>query len=256
MSRQRWNSIEEFGQAVYAAALKAKSIGDICKGHCSGSVKGKVRTSDGEGFTLHLTATNLSSVSQDYLNQHTTIQKVSASPYAPSSVDCRGNISVTETIHNVNWSYSKYEVHTQHSTSFGVDGSGEYDGATLSGSYNQQNGKQTDSIDENSVYKEETMTITIGPDAGVVDFYVNNYICSDSVNLDVDYDFDTINVKAVCTYKDKNTGMPFKGGAKEHYNVTMRIVDLGINPNITVSTSVLFNVNYKDEWPSWEIENK
>ena len=34
------------------------------------------------------------------------------------------------------------------------------------------------------------MTITIGANTGVVDFYVNNYICSDSVNLDVDYDFD------------------------------------------------------------------
>jgi len=253
MSRQRWNSIEEFGQAVYAAALKKKGIGDICKGHCSGTVKGKVRTSDPEGFTLHLYSTNLSSVSQSYLNDNTKIQKVGPSPYAPSSVDCRGNITVTETILNVNWSYSKYEVHTQHSTSFGVDGSGEYDGATLSGSYNQQNGKQTDSIDENSQYKEQSMTITIGPDAGVVNFYINNYICSDAVNLDVDYDFDTINVKAVCTYKDSVTGVKFKGGAKEHYDTTLRIVDLGINPSITVSTPVIFNVNYKDEWPSWEV---
>lgn len=254
MARQRWNSIQEFGQAAYAAALAKKSINDICKSHCSGSVKGKVKSSNDDGYSLHLVSTNLSSVSQDYLNTHTKIQKVSASPYAPSSVDCRGNITVTETILNVNWSYSKYEVHTQQSTSFGVDGSGEYEGATLSGSYNQQNGKQTDSIDENSSYKEQSMTITIGPNAGVVDFYVNNYICSDSPVLDVDYDFDTINVRAVCQYKDSNTGVIFKGGAKEHYNVTLRLSDIGMNGAITVPTPCLFNVNYKDEWPSWEIE--
>jgi hypothetical protein len=254
MGRQRWNSLEEFGQAVHSAALSKKSINDICKSHCSGSVKGKVKSSNDDGYTLHLVSTNLSSISQDYLNNHTKIEKVSASPYAPSSVDCRGNISVTETIHNVNWSYSKYEVHTQHSTSFGIDGSGEYEGATLSGSYNQQNGKQTDSIDENSVYKEQTMVITIGPNAGVVDFYVNNYICGDSPTLDVDYDFDTINIRAVCQYKDKNTGVIFKGGAHEHYDVTFKLSDLGMNGSITVPTPCLFNVNYKDEWPSWEIE--
>ena len=254
MSRQKWNSLEEFGQAVYKAALSHKSINSICSGHCSGTAKGKVRTSDADGFSLHLTNTNLSSVSQEYLNLHTKTQRVSATPYAPSSVDCRGNISVTETILNVNWSYSKYEVHTQQSTSFGIDGSGEYEGATLSGSYNQQNGKQTDSIDENSSYKEQSMTITIGPNAGVVNFYVNNYICSDSVNLDVDYDFDTINVRATCTYKDSVTGVKFLNGKKESYDVTFKIVDLGINPSITVSTPALFNVNYKDEWPSWEIE--
>ena len=67
-------------------------------------------------------------------------------------------------------------------------------------------------------------------------------------------DFDTITVKAVCQYKDKNTGVIFNGGVHEHYNVTLRITDLGIDPNITVSTPVLFNVNYKDEWPSWTIE--
>ena len=254
MERTRWNNIEEFGQAVYKAALAHKSLNSICGDHCSGSVKGKVKSSSADGFSLHLASTNLSSVSQSYLNDHTKIQKVSASPYAPSSVDCTGNITVTEVIKNVNWSYSKYEVHTQNSTSFGISGSGEYEGATLSGSYNQQNGRQTDSIDENSSYKEQSMTITIGANAGVVDFYVNNYICSDSVNLDVDYDFDTINVKAVCQYKDKNTGVIFNGGVHEHYNVTLRISDLGINPNITVATPVLFNVNYKDEWPSWSVE--
>ena len=254
MSRQRWNSIQEFGQAAYAAALSKKSINDICKSHCSGSVKGKVKSSHDDGYSLHLVSTNLSSISQNYLNTHTSIQRVSATPYAPSTVDCRGNITVTETIHNVNWSYSKYEVHTQQSTSFGVEGSGEYEGATLSGSYNQQNGKQTDSIDENSAYKEQSMTITIGPDAGIVDFYVNNYICSDSTTLDVDYDFDTINVRAVCQYKDSNTGVIFKGGAHEHYDVTLKLSDIGINGSITVPTPCLFNVNYKDEWPSWEIQ--
>jgi hypothetical protein len=253
MSRQRWNSLQEFGNFVYQKALEKKSINDICKGHCSGTVKGKVKSSNDDGYSLHLISTNLSSVSQSYLNDHTKIQRVSASPYAPSTVDCRGNISVTEIIHNVNWSYSKYEVHTQQSTSFGIDGSGEYEGATLSGSYNQQNGKQTDSIDENSSYKEQSMTITIGPDAGIVNFYVNNYICSDSPVLDVDYDFDTINVRAVCQYKDSVTGVVFKGGAKEHYNVTLRLSDLGINGSITIPTSCSFNVNYKDEWPSWEV---
>jgi hypothetical protein len=253
MERQRWNSLDEFGQAVYAAALAHKSINSVCKDHCSGSVKGKVKSANAEGFTLHLVSTNLSSVSQSYLNENTKIQKVSASPYAPSSVDCRGNISVTETITNVNWSYSKYEVHTQQSTSFGIDGSGEYEGATLSGSYNQQNGKQTDSIDENSTYKEQSMTITIGPDAGIVNFYVNNYICSDDVNLDVDYDFDTINIKAVCQYKDSITGVTFNGGVHEHYNATLRLTDIGMNGAIVVSTPCLFNVNYKDEWPSWEV---
>ena len=74
---------------------------------CTAKLKAnrKVKSSNGEGYSLHLLSTNLSSVSQDYLNTHTKIEKVSASPYAPSSVDCRGNISVTETIHNVNWSY-------------------------------------------------------------------------------------------------------------------------------------------------------
>lgn len=254
MSRTRWNSIEEFGQAVYSAALAHKSINSICGDHCSGSVKGKVKSSNSEGFSLHLLSTNLSSVSQSYLNTNTKIQRVSASPYAPASVDCTGNITVTEVIKNVDWSYSKYEVHTQSSTSFGISGSGEYEGATLSGSYNQQNGRQTDSVNENSSYKEQSMTITIGPNAGVVDFYVNNYICSDSVNLDVDYNFDTINIKVVCQYKDKNTGVIFKGGAHEHYDATLKLVDIGIDPNITVSTPVLFNVNYKDEWPSWTVE--
>lgn len=254
MGRQRWNSLEEFGQAVYKAALAKKSVGDICKGHCSGTAKGKVRTSDPEGFTIHSVGNNYSSVAQTYLNDNTKIQKVSATPYAPSSVDCRGNITVTETISNVNWTYFKYEVTTSKNTSFGISGEGEYEGATLSGDYNQQNGKTTDKIDEGSSYKAQSMVITIGPDAGIVDFYVNNYICSDNPTLDVDYDFDTITIKAVCTYKDKNTGVSFLGGKKEHYDATLRLVDIGMNGSITVPTNMLFNVNYKDEWPSWQIE--
>ena len=77
MSRTKWNSLEEFGQAVYKAALAHKSLNSICGDHCSGSVKGKVKSSSADGFLLNLTSTNLSSVSQSYLNNNTKIQKVS-----------------------------------------------------------------------------------------------------------------------------------------------------------------------------------
>lgn len=253
MERQRWNSLQEFGNYVYQEALKKKSLNSICGDHCSGTAKGKVKSANSDGFTLHLVTSNLSSVAQEYLDANTKSIRV---PSDPGSVDCSGAIGVELTIHNIDWSYSKYEVHTQQSTSFDISGSGEYEGATLSGDYNQQNGKQTDSVDENSAYREKTMVITIQPYAGVVDFYANNYICSDEPSLDVDYDFDTINVSAVCQYKDSVTGVTFLSGKKEHYDHTYSLADLGINGSIVVSTPCLFNVNYKDEWPSWEINQK
>ena len=252
MDRTRYESIEAFGQAVYEAAKSHGCAYSTCKAHCSGSAKGKVRTSDPAGFTLHYVRDNLSSVSQRYLNEHTKINRVSASPYAPSTVDCRGPITIKETISNVDWTYSKCEVTTTNNTSFGVDGGAEYKGASLSGSYNQQNGKTTDKVDISADYERMTMEIIIGPDAGIVDFYLNNYLCSDSVVLDVDYDFDVINFHASCTYKDKNTGVKFDGGKHEHYWKSFDIASLDMSGSITVPVLCLFNVNYKDEWPSWE----
>ena len=250
MSRQRWNSLQEFGDYVYQTALKKKSINDICKSHCSGTAKGKVKSANGDGFALHLVSSNLSSIAQAYLDENTVTHRV---PSDPGTFDCSGGVGVELTIHNIDWSYSKYEVHTQQSTSFDISGGGEYEGATLSGSYNQQNGKQTDSVDENSTYREKTMVVTVAPYAGIVNFYANNYICSDNPSLDVDYDFDTINISAVCQYKDSVTGVSFLSGKKEHYDYTFRLSDLGIDGSIVISTPCLFNVNYKDEWPSWEI---
>jgi len=252
MERQRWESIEAFGQAVYEAAKSHGCAYTTCKGHCSGTAKGKVRTSDPAGFSLHYLRDNLSAVSQAYLNSHTLIQKVSASPYAPSTVDCRGPITVKEVISNVDWTYSKCEVTTSFSTSFGIEGSGEYKGATLSGNYNQQNGKTTDKVDVTADYQRMTLEVTIGPDAGIVDFYLNNYTCSEGVVLDVSYDFDVINFNASCTYKDKNTGVKFDGGKHEHYTKSFDIASLDMNGSIVVPMMCLFNVNYKDEWPSWE----
>lgn len=256
MERQRWESIEAFGQAAYEAAKSHGCAYSTCKAHCSGQAKGKVRTSDPAGFSLHYLRDNLNAVAQAYLNSHTLIQRVSASPYAPSTVDCRGPITVEETISNVDWTYSKLEVTTSISTSFGVEGGAEYKGTSLSGSYNQQNGKTTDQIDTSADYERTTMKIIVGPDAGIVDFYLNNYTCSDSVVLEVDYDFDQINFHASCTYKDKNTGVKFDGGKHEHYWKTFDISSLDMNPYITVPVMCLFNVNYKDEWPSWETRSQ
>ena len=71
-----YNSMKEFQDSVYAAAIQKQGLNSMCQSQCKrGTVKAKVRSAKDDGTSINMTSSNLSSVAQDYVDNHMKITK-------------------------------------------------------------------------------------------------------------------------------------------------------------------------------------
>ena len=243
-----YNSLKEFQDAVYAAAIAKQSINSMCASECKkGTVKSKVRSSNDDGSSMNMTSSNLKSVAQDYVDNHLkTTKKVK------QTIELTGD-TVSYTFHKIDQSSSRTTCNISVDRSFSITGNVEYGAAsvTATASYSDHTDTTTDNYE--SHYTEDICTMTFSGATGTAVIYYNAYTCSDAPTLDVTYTFDTITVRAACTYKG-DTGIPFDGGKPRHESRTYNLADLGFGGPVLIKTPTVFDVSCSDEWVSKEMK--
>ncbi len=241
-----YQTMKEFQDFVYNKAIAKQSINSMCESECKkGTVKSKVRTSKDENSSMNMTSNNLSSVAQDYINNHLKVTKIH-----DQTLDCSEvGASYTRTYHKISQSSSVSQVSTSTNKSIEITGSVSYGAASLQTTASYSNTVDTYNENSSSSYNEDTVTMSFNGGCGTVEIWHNMYTCSDSPTLDVTYNFDTISIHAACTYKG-DTGITFDNGNARHETRTYNLSDLGINGPFLIKTPMTFDVRYTDEWPS------
>jgi len=241
-----YQSMKEFQDSVYAAAIGRKSLNDMCQSQCKkGTVKSKVRSSKDDNSSMNMTSSNLSSVAQDYVNNHLKVTKVH-----DQTLDCsEPGVTYTRTYHKISQSSSLSQVSTSTNKSIEITGNVSYGAASLQTTASYSNTVDTYNQNSSSTYNEDTVTMTFNGGCGVVEIWHDSYTCSDSPVLDVIYNFDTISIHAGCTYKG-DTGIPFDNGGQRNETRIYNLSDLGFNGPFLIKTPTTFDVRYSDEWPS------
>jgi len=243
-----YNSLKEFQDAVYAAAIAKQSLNSMCSAQCKkGTVKSKVRSSKDNGSSMNMTSSNLKSVAQDYVDNH-----LKATKKVKQTIQLTGD-TVSYTFHKIDQSSSRTTCNISVDRSFSITGNVEYGAAsvTATASYSDHTDTTTDNYE--SHYSEDTCTMTFSGSTGTAIIYYNAYTCSDAPTLDVTYTFDTITVRAECTYKG-DTGIPFDNGNPRHESRTYNLADLGFGGPVCIKTPTVFDVSCSDEWVSKEMK--
>lgn len=245
-----FNSIQEYGDYIYQKCIEQNKQKDVCNSG-KGGTKTHVTDSDPDGFSLAYSSNNLSSVSQDYLNTHTTIAK--APPQnAPSHIEIVEGETWKETIHKYDKNVYANKTTVTNSTNFDVSADASYKEANVSANYEQVYSKEDTNVSEEVSKEASSYDLTFQGIPGkhyAVDFYSSKYTCSDTPVLYVTYTFSTITFRAECDYSD--------GAAlhwhNEHYHKTYDIASLGLDTVVTIPQTVVFDVNYDNPWPSYSI---
>jgi hypothetical protein len=133
--------------------------------------------------------------------------------------------------------------------SFDITGNVSYGAAEVTASATYQDHSDTTSTTTSTHYSDDVVTFSFKGTAGTAEIYYNKYTCSDVTTLDVAYTFDTITVRAACTYKG-DTGITFDNGNARHESRTCNLSDLGFNGPVIIKTPVVFNISCSDEWMS------
>jgi hypothetical protein len=243
-----YNSLKEFQDAVYNAAIARQSINSMCASECKkGTVKSKVRSSKDDGSSMNMTSSNLKSVAQDYVDNHLKVTKK-----IKQTIELTGD-TVSYTFHKIDQSSARTTCNISVDKSFSITGNVEYGAAsvTATASYSEHTDTTTDNYE--SHYSEDICTMTFSGTTGTAVIYYNAYTCSDAPILDVIYTFDTITVRAACTYKG-DTGIPFDNGNARHESRTYNLADLGFTGPVIIKTPVVFDVSCSDEWVSKEMK--
>ena len=236
-------NMKAFQDAVYAEAIRRKNLNDMCAVQCKrGTVKAKVRSSKDDGTSMNMTSCNLASLSQDYVNNHLKITKIGIQHIECGPSYDRSYIRKSQT-------NASTKVDTTTSKSLTITGTAQYAGCSIEATANISQTTNTQTENSSMSYSEDSVRVCCSEDGGNFQIWYNSYTCSDSTVLDVSYNFDTITVRASCTYKDE-VGTPFQGGAERHEDRTYNLADLGFYGPFVIKTPVVFNVNYTDEWPN------
>ncbi len=247
---QVFGSIQEYGDYVYQKCIEQNKQKDVCNSG-KGGTKNHVTDSDPDGFSLTYSSSNLASVSQEYLNTHTTVTK--APPQnAPSHIEIVEGETWKETIHKFDKNVYANKTVVENSTNFEVSADASYKEANVSANYEQVYSEEDTNVSEEVSKEASSYELSFEGVKGkhyAVDFYSNKYTCTDTPTLDVTYTFKSITFKAECDYSD--------GAAlhwhNEHYHKTYDIASLGLDPVVTISQKVVFDVNYDNPWPSYTI---
>jgi hypothetical protein len=243
-----YNSLKEFQDAVYAAAISKKSLSGMCEAQCKkGTVKSKVRSAKDNGSSMNMTSSNLKSVAQDYVDNH-----LKATKKVKQTIQLTGD-TVSYTFHKIDQSTARTTCNISVDRSFSITGNVEYGAAsvTATASYSDHSDTTTDNYE--SHYSEDTCTMTFSGSAGTAVIYYNAYTCSDAPTLDVIYTFDTITINATCTYKG-DTGITWLSGAERGESRTYNLADLGFGGPVCIKTPTVFDVSCSDEWVSKEMK--
>lgn len=243
-----YNSMKEFQDAVYNAALAKKSLNSMCSAQCKkGTVKSKVRSSRDSGSSINMTSSNLNSVSQNYLNSNMKITKV-----VDRTLELSENDDVTVTCKKISSSSSSKVCNATIAKSFSITGNVSYGAADVTATASYDSTVNTTTTTSSSTYNEDTVTYRFHGANQTVQLYYNNYICTDTPTLDVTYNFDTITISAACKYEG-DTGIIWLSGAERGESRTYNLADLGFSGPVNIKTPVSFNVNCNDEWMSKDI---
>jgi|688.fasta_scaffold53859_7 hypothetical protein len=243
-----YNSLKEFQDAVYAAAISKKSLSGMCEAQCKkGTVKSKVRSAKDSGSSMNMTSSNLKSVAQDYVDNH-----LKATKKVKQTIQLTGD-TVSYTFHKIDQSTARTTCNISVDRSFSITGNVEYGAAsvTATASYSDHTDTTTDNYE--SHYSEDTCTMTFSGSSGTAVIYYNAYTCSDAPTLDVIYTFDTITINATCTYKG-DTGITWLNGAERGESRTYNLADLGFGGPVCIKTPTVFDVSCSDEWVSKEMK--
>ena len=243
-----YNSMKEFQDAVYNAAVANQSLKAMCATECKkNTVKSKVRSSRDDGSSINMTSCNLSSVSQDYLNSHMKVTKS-----IDRTLELTASDDVTVTCKKISQEGSSKVCNSTISKSFSITGNVSYGAADVTATASYDSTVNTTTSTSSSTYTEDTVTYRFHGVDQTVQLYYNNYICSDTADLNVTYNFDTITIKAACKYEG-DTGIIFDSGNERHETRTYNLGDLGFSGCVIIKTPVTFNVNCKDVWMSKDI---
>ena len=243
-----YNSMKEFQDSVYAAAIQKQGLNSMCQSQCKrGTVKAKVRSAKDDGTSINMTSSNLSSVAQDYVDNHMKITKKIDQTLELSSTD-----EITITKRKIDQSSASKVCNLSVDRSFEITGNVSYGAAEVSASASYADHTDTTTSTSETHYSDDTVTFVFKGTSGTVEIYYNKYTCSDSPVLDITYTFDKITVKAVCTYKDE-AGTTWNSGAERHESRTYNLADLGFTGPVIIKTPVVFNVSCSDEWMSKDI---
>ena len=247
---ERFNSMRDFENEVLKRALAKKSTKSICGTKCkSNTPKAKVRTHKEKDSVLHIQATNLSTVANQYLNDNLKSTKRVAQTIDLSLIGENGS---KVTIKRSNQSGSSSEVKTTMSTSIKIEGNVSYGAANLSSTATASWGKdQTNTSYEKEQSEQECVFTFKKQEDSIMEIYHNTYSCSESPILDVMYTFDKVTVRVACTYKGEN-GEPYDSGSPTRIVTrTYDMQDLGfVNGRVMIKTPVIFDYSQVDEWPS------
>jgi hypothetical protein len=241
---QTYNSMKEFQDAVYNAAIAKQSINAMCSTQCKkGTVKSKVRSSRDNGSNINMTSCNLSSVSQNYVDNHMKVTKK-----VRQTIQLSGD-TVTVSERKIDQSGAIHSCNVSTDKSFEITGNVSYGAANVTATAAYSQNVTTNDEHSSSTYNDESVVFTFSGTTGTAQIYYNAYTCSDAPTLDVIYTFDTITIKASCTYKG-DTGIPFDNGNDRSETRTYNLADLGFNGPVIIKTPVVFNVSCSDEWVS------
>lgn len=248
----KYNSIEEYGQALYTFCQNKNLDGSICNDHKSGN-KNHVTSHHPDGFSLEFKSNNLQALAQDYANNHLTINRIAALN-APSHLEIVVGETWSEDIHKLDVYVNANKTTVTNTTTFEVGGDASYSGVSVNANYNQSSTtEETDISGEVDASATKYHLEFKGVDNPYdVDFFTNKYTCGDVVSMDVTYEFSTITYCAVCNFSD---GMAVHWN-NEHYHATYDIANLGFDPIVTVTQDVVFNIDYDNPWPSYVITYK
>jgi hypothetical protein len=161
--------------------------------------------------------------------------------------------TVSYTFHKIDQSSSRTTCNISVDRSFSITGSVEYGAASVTATASYSDHTDTTTDDYESHYTEDICTMTFSGSTGTAVIYYNAYTCSDAPILDVTYTFDTITVRAECTYKG-DTGIPFDSGKPRHESRTYNLADLGFGGPVLIKTPTVFDVSCSDEWVSKEMK--
>lgn len=241
---QTYNSLKEFQDAVYAAAISRKNLSGMCEAQCKkGTVKSKVRSAKDSGSSMNMTSSNLSSVAQNFVDNNLTVTKK-----IRQTIELSGD-TVTIVEQKIDQSNASKICNISTDTSFNITGNVSYGAANVTASAAYSTHSDTTTSTSSSSYSNESVTFTFTGATGTAQIYYNAYTCSLAPILDIIYTFDTITINAVCTYKG-DTGITWLSGAERGESRTYNLADLGFNGPVIIKTQVVFNVSDTDAWVS------
>lgn len=269
---KKYKTLEELKIHLQKQALGENQAQDIC-GRAAPSPKKEDKNSKKKGWfdnssnIIHSTeliieSSDMEAVSTKYSNDNTKVTKTTKRMGCVKCVDVLAQttgqtVAITKVKQNVASSSATSEISEDISFGAGVSASAGVYSANVDVNYGTTSTKSksvTDSVSD-SDQSEYMLPLTYVKDDGPysVSFHTLRYTTNGSPTLDVTYRVKGLKITAQCEYVSNKT--------KKHVT-NFEIIDLKDfktpirESEYEIRTKVTFNVDYVDQWPSYEISFK